>query len=89
LSCIGPGVGCTRGFIGKCRQVFEAAGRFQFTSLVEVFGNGNDIAGTAGLDEVRNRREYELMIPAIEIFRRDDVGDLVPGLRIEHKAANQ
>jgi hypothetical protein len=88
-SCISPGVGSAGRFIGESREVFEAAGGFEFTPLVEVLGNGNDIAGTAGLDEVRNRREGELVILAVEIFRYDDVGNLVPGLRIEHQAANQ
>jgi hypothetical protein len=39
------------------------------------------------LDQARNRVEYQAMIVAIEIFGDHTIGDLIPGRRVEHEAA--
>jgi hypothetical protein len=41
------------------------------------------------LDERRHGAEDQAVVGAIEVFGRDDVGDLVPRALIEHQAAEQ
>ena len=86
---VSPGIGRTRSFIGERRQVFEPAGSLEIPSLVEEFGNRNDVAGTTRLDEVGDSGEYQSVVLAVQVFGRDNVGDLVPGVGIEHQAADQ
>jgi hypothetical protein len=56
---------------------------------IQVLGDCYNITRTAALDQGTDCGKYESMILAVKIISRNNVGDLVPGQRVEHQATNQ
>jgi hypothetical protein len=54
---------------------------------LEYSRQGHRIAGLVALDESRGGAEDQPVVIAVEIIGVDPVGDLVPGGRIDHQAA--
>jgi hypothetical protein len=61
----------------------------ELATIIKMFGNSNDIAGAAPFDELGDRPKDKAMVFSVQIFCRNNVGNLVPGLSIEHQATNQ
>ncbi len=86
---IGAGIGGARRLVGQRGQVFEAAGVLELVTVAEVLRDRDDVAGMSILGKRGDRPENQAVILAIEVVGDDDVGDLVPGLVVQHETAEQ
>ena len=80
-------VGRAGGVLGERAEVGEAACLLEQALAVEPLREGDHVEGPAGLGERRDGAEDQAVVAAVEVLLRDAVGDPVPGLVVEHEAA--
>ncbi len=82
---VGAHIGGGGGIARQSAEVGQAAGVLEPAVALELFGDGDDVAGTTAADQRGQSLEDQAVIGAIEIRRRNDVGNLVPGAAIDQQ----
>ncbi len=70
---------------GQIGQVLNAAGVFQIIQTVQRFHQRHHIDGLAGLDLALHHRIDQLVFVAVEIFRLQHFGSVIPGTVVLHQ----
>jgi hypothetical protein len=71
----------------QCAEIGKTARIGQLAETLQMFGDGDRIAGLRLAGERRDAFENDLVIGAEEIIRDDDIADAIPRGAIEHQSA--
>ncbi len=84
---VGTDVGGTRGVLGDLHQIGEATGLFQLFGALQLLLQGDEIDGVARIGEAGHGLEDQAVRAAVEILVDHPLGDPIPGLVVQHQAA--
>ena len=84
---VGIDVGGARGVLGDLHQIGEATGLFQLLGALQLLLQGDEIDGVARIGEAGHGLEDQAVGTAVEILVDHPLGHPIPGLVIQHQAA--
>ena len=84
---VGTDVGGTRGVLGDLHQIGEATGLFQLLGALELLLQSDEVDGVARVGEAGHGLEDQAVRTAVEILVDHPFGDPIPGLVVQHQAA--
>ena len=84
---IGGNIGGRGCVLGEGADIAKAAGFLQKLRGLQPFAQSDDIQRKLALGEHGHAAIHEAMVVPVEIFFADAVGDLIPGLVVDHQAA--
>ncbi len=84
---VGVDVGGTRGVLGDLHQIGEATGLFELLGALQLLLQGDEVDGVARIGEAGHGLEDQTVRAAVEILVDHPFGDPIPGLVVQHQAA--
>ena len=84
---VGADVGGARGVLGDLHQIGEATGLLQLLGALQLLLQGDEVDGVAGVGEPVHGLEDQPVGSAVEVLVDHPLGDPIPGLVVQHQAA--